>query len=276
MPVTELQLTGVFGPPHSFLAKEQSISAVSGSLPARESDWSGTLPARESDWSGTLAGVGTMQQYETIPLTCDFIDADGNAADPTSVNLVLIDPAGNSLSYIYPTDISQTVSGSYKKTEFGYMAGEWSEQWIGNIASEPFIVEGTFTLTASPDASANGKPTRDVLSVIRGDDYGDSALRSAFEWHVPLAVADLTGATAVTLTVRKRHLDDLVFSVSGTVEDEGLSTQTIKIPIAGSDTITKPIGDDYKYDIEVEVDSVTYTVKVGPTQRCELVEDQTR
>lgn len=94
---------------------------------------------------------------DTVTLTNTFA-VSGTATDPTTVSLVVTDPAGTATTYTYAgATITKTATGVYTKNVTASTAGMWSYAWTGTGTAAD-VSSGSFTVWAIND-------TVDVLTI---------------------------------------------------------------------------------------------------------------
>lgn len=148
--------------------------------------------------------------------------------------------------------LTNTVPGSYGVGTAGYA--------LGRI--------GTGTVTAVQPVSGDGQ----VLLLTRGDDYAQAEGR-AIELSSE-AWPDLTGLTSVTLTVRSRKSDAVLFTKVGTAPVVGAGSQTVRFEPAAADTAAlEPVGLTAKFDVEAVLSTRKITIASGLVN---VTEDITR
>lgn len=129
---------------------------------------------------------------------------------------------------------------------------------------------GTATVTATQPVSGDGQ----VLLLVRGDDYVEADGRalefSSASWP------NLTGVTSVTLTVRSKSTDTVLFTKTDKVASRvvGAGTQTVVFEPAAADTAALvPPGLSAKFDVEAVLSTRKITLASGSVN---VTEDQTR
>jgi hypothetical protein len=87
----------------------------------------------------------------TVRISVAFEDANGDAADPTTVTLKVQDPSGNEDTYAYadsPTVIYKSATGNYYADIVADESGDWFYRWEGTggpegVDEEQFMVEAS-------------------------------------------------------------------------------------------------------------------------------------
>lgn len=148
--------------------------------------------------------------------------------------------------------LTNTVPGAYAVGSAGYA--------LGRI--------GTGQVTAVQPVSGDGQ----VLLLTRGDDYANADGR-AIELSSE-AWPNLTGLTSVTLTVRSRKSDAVLFTKVGSAPVVGAGSQTVRFEPAAAETVLlEPAGLTAKFDVEVVLSTRKITIASGLVN---VTEDQTR
>lgn len=168
---------------------------------------------------------------DTVTLTNTFA-VSGTATDPTTVSLVVTDPAGTATTYTYAgATITKSSTGVYTKNVTASTAGIWSYAWTGtgtaaDVASSSFVVEPLAPIAAD---------TLDVLTLLEA------------KTSLGIAATDTQNDTALKqkITAVSRRLDRLCGPiVQRTVTDEVHpgGCPSIKVrrwPVASFTTVTE-------------------------------------
>ncbi len=95
---------------------------------------------------------GRYYPGSTIRMTASFADQDGAAADPDTLVVKLMDPAGVTTSYTYGTDteVGRSAAGSYYADVTPDVGGRWHLRWIATTDDVPFITEQQILIKLSP------------------------------------------------------------------------------------------------------------------------------
>jgi hypothetical protein len=125
--------------------------------------------------------------------------------------------------------------------------------------NDPSTAEIVSALSGQEIVIIADSTTSTYMEVIQGRDYDDVA-------HTKRRITiggtpDLTGGT-VTMTVR----DDsgtLIATITGELENEGTSSQTIALPIAAADFAGQRTGRRYMFDVTVTISGSKYTPALG-------------
>lgn len=126
---------------------------------------------------------------DTVTLTNTFA-VSGTATDPTTVSLVVTDPAGTATTYTYAgATITKSSTGVYTKNVTASSAGVWLFTWTGTGTAAD-VQDGSFTVRAVAARPLTNYATRDELksyvgqggtiTLTAGDDAEmDAAITSA-------------------------------------------------------------------------------------------------
>lgn len=83
--------------------------------------------------------MATMNQYTNgtgVQVSTQFTDQGGNPTDPVpNVQLVVLDPSGNEITYTYNVDaeIVRTSIGAYYGNLLPTLDGIWTYRWVGAV-----------------------------------------------------------------------------------------------------------------------------------------------
>lgn len=83
---------------------------------------------------------------QLVPISALFEDADGVDTDPSTVTLEVLDPAGNTRTYLYgasPTEVIRDSAGNYHVDVEADQAGDWFYKW-SSTGSGQAAQEGQF------------------------------------------------------------------------------------------------------------------------------------
>jgi hypothetical protein len=79
--------------------------------------------------------MATTNVYDidsTVLLTANFTNAAGAAADPTSVTLLVLNPAGVETTYTLASgQVTKTAVGAYQMALVANASGVWTYKWQG-------------------------------------------------------------------------------------------------------------------------------------------------
>jgi hypothetical protein len=126
---------------------------------------------------------------DTVTLSNTFA-VSGTATDPTTVSLVVTDPAGTATTYTYAgATITKSSTGVYTKNITASTAGVWLYTWTGTGTAAD-VQDGSFTVRAVAARPLTNYATRDELksyvgqggtiTLAAGDDAEmDAAITSA-------------------------------------------------------------------------------------------------
>ena len=87
--------------------------------------------------------VNTYDIGDTTTLTGSFANSDGEATDPTAIQLLIRTPAGVETEYTYSDDITRDAEGEYSMVYELTESGTYYYRWVGSgsivCASEGFL-----------------------------------------------------------------------------------------------------------------------------------------
>lgn len=130
---------------------------------------------------------------DTVTLTNTF-KVSGTATDPTTISLVVTDPAGTATTYTYAgATITRSSTGVYTKNITASTAGIWSYTWTGTGAAAD-VENGVFEV--SPTQPTAGDPL-DVLTLYEAKE----------ELGIGLSDTSKDGVLARKITAVSQRLD---------------------------------------------------------------------
>ncbi len=104
---------------------------------------------------------------DTVTLTNTFKVA-GTATDPTTITLVVTDPAGTATTYTYAgATITRTSTGLYTKNIAASTAGRWSYAWTGTGTAAD-VESGVFDVVALDPSAVSPFATETELEAYTG------------------------------------------------------------------------------------------------------------
>lgn len=99
----------------------------------------------------------------------------GVATDPTTVTLLVTDPAGTATTYTYAgATVTKSSTGVYTKTVTGNLAGTWSYVWTGTGTAAD-VQDGTFQITQAAPISRAYFTVDQLREHLRDEETTDDA-----------------------------------------------------------------------------------------------------
>jgi hypothetical protein len=88
---------------------------------------------------------------QSVKLTSSFTDANGDAANPTTVTCKVEDPDGTETTYTAASDpaITNPATGSYQLIVVPDQSGMWTYRWEGVTGDAVAVDEGQFSVLLS-------------------------------------------------------------------------------------------------------------------------------
>lgn len=140
---------------------------------------------------------------EQVVLTNTFTVA-GVKTDPTTVAIVVTNPAGSATTYTYPDTVTKTAVGIYTLTVTVAAAGTWTYVWTGT-GDAADIAPGFFTVSAVTPTYVTLTDLRALPNLADTTKFTDTELAAAADWFETL-FEDYTGVAWVPRTVTdERH-----------------------------------------------------------------------
>ncbi len=146
---------------------------------------------------------------DTVTLSNTFKVA-GTATDPTTVTLVVTDPAGTATTYTYAgSTITKTATGVYTKNITAGTAGMWSYTWTGTGTAAD-VESSSFDVHAAQPATTS---TVDILTLVEAkralnmnaDDLTRIELLSATITAVSQTLDEMCGPIMARTITSERH-----------------------------------------------------------------------
>ena len=77
--------------------------------------------------------INVHNKGDLVRISCDFTNIAGTATDPTTVELKVTDPSGNTATYTYAGgDITKASTGSFYKDVEADEEGDWLYHWLSS------------------------------------------------------------------------------------------------------------------------------------------------
>lgn len=146
---------------------------------------------------------------DTVTLTNTFA-VSGAATDPSTVSLVVTDPAGTATTYTYAgATITKSSTGVYTKNITASTAGLWAYTWTGTGTAAD-VANGTFEVHANQPVAASAV---DILTLIEarqalsmnGDDLDQVELLAAAVTAVSRTIDEVCGPVMTRTVTAERH-----------------------------------------------------------------------
>ena len=182
---------------------------------------------------------------DTVTLTNTFA-VSGAATDPSTVSLVVTDPAGTATTYTYAgATITKSSTGVYTKNITASTAGLWAYTWTGTGTAAD-VANGTFEVHANQPVAASAV---DILTLIEA--------RQALSMNGDEGSAEL----ALLVSAVSGQLDELCGpivqrTVTGEAHDGGALVRLKHAPVASVTSVV-----EYDGTVATTVTAETNTAK---------------